>query len=853
MPIEDRELIPVAVVDEMKDAYMDYAMSVIVSRALPDARDGLKPVHRRILYTMQEENITPDRAFKKSASTVGNVLARYHPHGDTAVYDAMVRMAQNFNLRYMLIQGHGNFGSVDGDSAAAMRYTEARLSKIAMYLLEDLDKDTVDWRPNFDASMQEPTVLPTRLPNLLLNGSDGIAVGMATKIPPHNLGELLDATLVLLENPETSIDDLILLVPGPDFPTGAQILGQAGIREAYRSGRGSILLRAKVEHEEFKHDRIALIVREIPYQVNKTRLLKQMAEAINEKRVEGVSGLRDESDRDGMRIVIELTSGAHPEVVTNQLFKFTELQTTYGINMLALVNGVPKTLNIREMLLVFLNHRREVVRRRSQFLLDKALKRAHIVEGLLKALDHIDAIIKLIRASQDANMARQGLISEFGFSEVQAQAILDMRLQRLTGLERAKLEEEYQELMATIEYLQSLLADSVKLDGVVRDELEEVRTLFGDMRRTEIVAHSFGELNIEDLIAEEQMVVTISHGGYIKRVPYDTYKTQRRGGRGISGTGLKEEDFLEHMYVTSTHHFLLFFTNKARVFKKKVHEIAEFSRGARGSAMVNLLNFGEGEKVAAVIPVRNFEDGGSIVTCSREGIIKRTDLEAYSRISQSGLIALNLRDGDELVGVKRTPGDQELLIVTRNGMAIRFNETDARSMGRTATGVRGVTLREDDQVVGMDSVAGGNNLLIVTNTGYGKRSAVEDYRLQTRGGFGVKTMVRNEKTGYIVAAMVVTEEHELMVSTVQGTLIRMNLRDISETGRTTQGVRLIRLDKGDQVGAVSIVIPEEEPELEIEEGEVAEVGELVDIGAIAPIEAAEAADEDLDDQQPEDE
>lgn len=820
MPIEDRELIPVAVVDEMKDAYMDYAMSVIVSRALPDARDGLKPVHRRILYTMNEENITPDRPFKKSASTVGNVIARYHPHGDVAVYDAMVRLAQPFNLRYMLVQGHGNFGSVDGDSAAAMRYTEARLSKIAMFMLADLDKDTVDWRPNFDASLQEPVVMPTRIPNLLLNGSDGIAVGMATKIPPHNLNELLDAILVLLDTPDTSIEDLIQLVPGPDFPTAAQILGQAGIREAYRSGRGSILLRAKVEQEEFKHDRIALIVREIPYQVNKTRLLKQMAEAINEKRVEGVSGLRDESDRDGMRIVIELSSGAHPEVVTNQLFKFTELQTTYGINMLALVNGVPKTLNLREMLLVFLNHRREVVRRRSQFLLDKAQKRAHIVEGLLKALDVIDQIIRLIRASSDANVARQGLIREFDFSEMQAQAILDMRLQRLTGLEREKLEEEYRELMATIEYLQGLLADPVKLDQVVKDELQEVRELFGDPRRTEIVAHSFGELNIEDLIAEEQMVVTISHSGYIKRVPYDTYKTQKRGGRGISGTGLKEEDFLEHMYVTSTHHFLLFFTNKARVFKKKVHEIAEFSRGARGSAMVNLLNFGEGEKVAAVIPVRNFEDGGSIVTCSREGIIKRTDLEAYSRISQSGLIALNLRDNDELVSVKLSPGDQELLLITRNGMAIRFNETDARSMGRTATGVRGVTLREDDKVVGMDSVAGGNNLLIVTNTGFGKRTAVDEYRLQTRGGFGVKTMVRNEKTGHIVAAMVVTEDHELMVSTVQGTLIRMKVQDISETGRTTQGVRLIRLGDGDQVGAVSIIVPEEEEselEAEVEE------------------------------------
>ena len=817
MPIEDRELIPVAVVDEMKDAYMDYAMSVIVSRALPDARDGLKPVHRRILYTMYEENITPDRPFKKSAATVGNVLAKYHPHGDTAVYDAMVRLAQDFNMRYMLVQGHGNFGSVDGDGAAHQRYTEARLARIAMYMLDDLDKDTVDWRPNYDASTQEPIVLPTRLPNLLLNGSDGIAVGMATKIPPHNLNEIIDAVLLMMINEEATVEELMKIVPGPDFPTAAQILGQGGIREAYRSGRGSILLRSKIEQEEFKNDRIALIVREIPYQVNKTRLLKQMADAINEKRIEGVSGLRDESDRDGMRIVVELSSGAHPEVVTNQLFKFTELQTSYGVNMLSLVNGVPKTLNLREMLLVFLNHRREVVRRRSQYLLDKAQARAHIVEGLLRALDHIDEIIKLIRGSADANIARAGLQSEFAFSERQAQAILDMRLQRLTGLEHDKLQEELQELMGTIEYLQSLLADAVKLDGVVKDELVEVKGLFGDKRRTEIVPHSFGELNIEDLIAEEQMVVTISHGGYIKRVPNDTYRTQRRGGRGISGTGLKEEDLLEHMYVTSTHHFLLFFTNKARVFKKKVHEIAEFSRGARGSAMVNLLNFGEGEKVAAVIPIRNFEEGGAIVTCSRGGVIKRTDLEAYSRISQSGLIALTLRDGDELVSVKNSPGDQELLLITKNGMAIRFNETDARSMGRTAAGVRGIALREDDEVVAMDSVAGGNSLLVVTNTGYGKRTSVDEYRLQTRGGNGVKTLLQTEKTGTIVGAMVVSDEHDLMISTVQGTLIRMKVSEIPLLGRSTQGVRLIRLGADDTVGAVSIAISEDESE---NEGEV---------------------------------
>lgn len=829
MPIIDRELIPVPVVEEMKEAYMDYAMSVIVSRALPDARDGFKPVHRRILYTMREENITPDRPFKKSASTVGNVIARYHPHGDAPVYDSMVRMAQNFNMRYMLVQGHGNFGSIDGDNPAAMRYTEARLSRLAMMMLEDLDKDTVDWRPNFDASMQEPIVLPSRVPNLLLNGSDGIAVGMATKIPPHNLGELIDGIVMLLEKEDTTVEELMGVIPGPDFPTGAKILGVGGIREAYRTGRGSILMRANIEVEDFGRDRHALVVTAIPFQVNKSRLLERIGEGIREKRIEGVSAFRDESDRQGMRIVLELTTGTHPELVMNQLYKHSELQTTFGVNMLALVDGVPKVLNLRELLLVFLKHRREVVRRRSQYLLDKALKRAHILEGLLKALDHIDQIIQLIRASADPESARQGLMETFQFTEPQAQAILDMRLQRLTGLERDKLENEHREVLANIAYLQGLLADPVKLDAVVREEILEVKQLFNDARRTQIVPGLAGDINIEDLIADEKAVVTLSHGGYIKRVPYDTYRTQKRGGRGVSGTDLKDEDFLEHLFVSNTHEYLLFFTNKARVFKRKVHEIAEFSRTARGTALINLLNFTEGERVAAVIPVRSFDQGGAVVTCTRSGIVKRTELDLYSNISAAGIIALNLRENDELVSVKLSPGHEDLIIITKMGQAVRFNVTDVRAMGRTATGVKGVTLRENDHVIAMETTDSGDQLLVVTESGYGKRTPLDQYPVINRGGLGVKTIQMTEKTGSIMGALVVTEDYELMVSTLQGTVIKMAVSDISVFGRATQGVRVIRLGDNDTVGAVTRVIPEDD------QGEAdGEIGETEDSDQATP-------------------
>jgi DNA gyrase subunit A len=817
--------------DEMKDAYMDYAMSVIVARALPDVRDGLKPVHRRILYTMREENITPDRPHKKSASTVGNVIARYHPHGDSAVYDAMVRMAQDFSMRYPLVQGHGNFGSVDGDRAAAMRYTESRLARIAMESLNDLDKDTVDWRPNFDASTEEPTVLPAKVPNLLLNGSDGIAVGMATKIPPHNLRELIDGLVALIANPEMTVEDLMEHIPGPDFPTGATILGQAGIREAYTTGRGSIIMRAVIEVEERPRDRKALIVTEIPFQVNKSRLLEKIADAIKEKRIEGISDLRDESDRKGMRIVMELTQGTMPDVVTNQLYKHSELQTTFGANMVALVNNVPKLLDLRSILLEFIAHRREVVTRRTRFLLDKAERRAHIVEGLLKALDHIDEIIKTIRASADATIAREALMAQFQFSEAQAQAILDMRLQRLTGLERDKLDEEYKELLATMEYLRGLLSDQAKLDALIVDEFQDMRERFGDDRRSVIVPFS-GDFNIEDLIAEEQMVVTISHGGYIKRVPYTTYRAQKRGGRGVSGTALKEEDHLEHIFVTSTHHFLLFFTNKARVFKIKVHQIGEYSRTARGEALVNLLEIGENEKIQAIIPVRSFEDGGFVSTCTRAGIVKRSELAAYANIRTSGLIALTLKENDELVNVRMSPGgvDEELVIVTKNGMAIRFSEEDVREMGRTAAGVKGIKLREGDEVVAMDSVSEGTQLLVVTENGYGKRTEIEQYPTQGRGGVGVKSLQLTDKTGVVVGARMVTDEHELMVSTRGGTLIRMVMTDIRVIGRATQGVRLIRLDEGDAVTAIARVLPEEDaPEEDSEtDGEPAESDETAD-------------------------
>ncbi len=897
-----RHIVPRPIEDEMKEAYVDYAMSVIVSRALPDVRDGLKPVHRRILYTMYEESITPDRPFRKSAATVGNVLARYHPHGDASVYDAMVRMAQDFNLRYPLVQGHGNFGSVDGDSAAHMRYTEARLARPAMEMLRDLDKDTVDWWPNFDSTTQEPSVLPCMLPNLLVNGSDGIAVGMATKIPPHNLREVVDGTLALMEDEDLSLEGLLQHIPGPDFPTGGRILGQHGIRDAYATGRGSITTRAVMEVEEIRRDKRAIIVTEIPYQVNKARLVERIADAVKEKRIEGISDLRDESNRKGMRIVIELRNDAIPDVVMNQLYKHSDLQANFGVILLALVDGVPRVLTLKEVLKHFINHRRDVVTRRTRYELDKARKREHIVSGLLKALDHIDEIIALIRASRDADSARTGLMERFGFTQVQAQAILDMRLQRLTGLEREKLEEEQRVLLATIEYLESLLASREKLDGVIRTELLEIQARFGDDRRTKIEPFMGGDLNIEDLIADEQMVVTLSHSGYVKRVPFDTYRVQKRGGRGVSGTDLKEEDFLEHFFVTSTHRTLLFFTNKARVFKLKVHQIPEFGRGARGTAVVNLLSLAEGEKIAAVIPGRHPQEGGYIVTATREGMVKRTALKAYANLRTSGLNALVLKEGDELVSVIVTPGEpvvgenaegnsdaemldsdsdelleggetsepedldlegdgdepagseassaggQELILVTRHGMSIRFPESRVRVMGRVSRGVRGIALREGDEVVSMDSASNGSQVLLVTENGYGKRTPVESYRTQNRGGFGTRTVMRTEKTGDVVAARVVEPEHELMVSTFQGTLIRTTVAEVREYGRVTQGVRIINLVGDDKVTAMARVIPEDDEEVaeELEVGPEEGVEEPQADSAVASLPDEDVAPQDTE-------
>lgn len=880
MAIEDlRHIVPRPIEDEMKEAYVDYAMSVIVSRALPDVRDGLKPVHRRILYTMYEEGITPDKAFRKSAATVGNVLARYHPHGDASVYDAMVRMAQDFNLRYPLVQGHGNFGSVDGDSAAHMRYTEARLARPALEMLRDLDKDTVNWWPNFDNTTQEPAVLPCMLPNLLVNGSDGIAVGMATKIPPHNLREVIDGTLALMEDESLSSEELMKHIPGPDFPTGGRILGQHGIRDAYTTGRGSITTRAVMEVEEIRRDKRAIIVTEIPYQVNKARLVERIADAVKERRIEGISDLRDESNRKGMRIVIELRHDAIPDVVMNQLYKHSDLQSNFGVILLALVDGVPRILTLKEALQHFINHRRDVVTRRTRYELDKARKREHIVAGLLKALDHIDEIIALIRASRDADSARTGLMERFGFSQLQAQAILDMRLQRLTGLEREKLEEEQRQLLATIEFLEGLLASRDKLDGVIRTELTDIQARYGDDRRTKIEPFMGGDFDIEDLIADEQMVVTLSHSGYVKRVPFDTYRVQKRGGRGVSGTDLKEEDFLEHFFVTSTHQTLLFFTNKARVFKLKVHQIPEFGRAARGTAVVNLLSLAEGEKIAAVIPGRHPREGGYIVTATRNGFVKRTAFRAYTNLRAGGLNALVLREGDELVSVVLTPGEpvvgdladaesevldsdveegvegraasdledldleaagdqeyldlegegdepsgsepsaaggQELILVTRHGMSIRFPESRVRVMGRVSQGVRGIALRGGDEVVSMDSASNGSQVLLVTENGYGKRTPVDSYRTQNRGGFGTRTVMRTEKTGDVVAAKVVEPEHELMVSTFQGTLIRTTVAEIRETGRVTQGVKIINVVGDDKVTAMARIIPEDKVEEDVE-------------------------------------
>ncbi|AHM63740.1 DNA gyrase subunit A [Paenibacillus polymyxa] len=785
---------------EMRESFMDYAMSIIVSRALPDVRDGLKPVHRRILYAMSELGMSPDKPYKKSARIVGEVIGKYHPHGDTAVYDTMVRMAQDFSLRYMLVDGHGNFGSVDGDMAAAMRYTEARLSKIAMEMLRDLNKETVDFMPNYDGEENEPVVLPARYPNLLVNGVGGIAVGMATNIPPHNLGEVIDGVQALIENPDITPMELMDYIQGPDFPTAGYILGRSGIRQAYQTGRGSVTMRAKTTIEEIGN-KARIIVHELPYQVNKARLVEKIAELVRDKRIEGITDLRDESDRTGMRIVIELRRDVNPNVVLNNLFKHTAMQSNFGINMLAIVNNEPKILNLKDVLYYYLKHQVEVIRRRTEFDLKKAEARAHILEGLRIALDHLDEVISLIRSSQTAEAAREGLIERFSLTLEQAQAILDMRLQRLTGLEREKIENEYNELIQKIMEYREILANEHLVLNIISEELNELKGRFADDRRTEITV---GEESIldEDLIPREDVIITVTHTGYIKRLPVTTYRSQKRGGRGVVGMDTKDEDFVEHLFITNSHHHLLFFTDKGKVYRIKAYEIPDLSRTARGTPIINLIQIEQGESINAVIPIEEFVEDSYLFFATQHGIIKKTPLDDYANIRKGGLIAINLREDDALIEVKLTDGQQEMIIGTAQGMSIRFPESDVRSMGRSATGVKGISLDESDAVIGMDIVNTDLDILIVTAKGYGKRTPAVDYRIQSRGGKGIKTINVTDKNGPVVGLKVVKAEEDLMIITASGTLIRTSMGEISTMGRNTQGVRLINIRDDDSVATV---------------------------------------------------
>ncbi|WP_336883475.1 DNA gyrase subunit A [Priestia koreensis] len=813
---------------EMRTSFLDYAMSVIVSRALPDARDGLKPVHRRILYAMNDLGMTSDKAHKKSARIVGEVIGKYHPHGDSSVYETMVRMAQDFSYRYMLVDGHGNFGSIDGDGAAAMRYTESRMSKISMELLRDINKDTIDYQDNYDGSEREPVVLPSRFPNLLVNGSSGIAVGMATNIPPHQLGEVIDGVLELSKNPEITIPELMDIIPGPDFPTGGQILGRSGIRRAYETGKGSITVRAKVMIEEKPNGRETIIVSELPYQVNKAKLIEKIAELVRDKKIDGITDLRDESDREGLRIVIEVRRDANANVLLNNLYKQTALQTSFGINTLALVEGQPKVLNLKECLHYYLEHQVVIIRRRTQFELRKAEARAHILEGLKIALDHLDEVIALIRRSQTGEIAKQGLMENFSLSEKQAQAILDMRLQRLTGLEREKIEEEYQALVALIQELKAILADEEKVLEIIREELMDIKERYNDERRTEIVLGGLETIEDEDLIPRQDIVITLTHNGYIKRLPVSTYRSQKRGGRGIQGMNMHENDFVEHLLTTSTHDTILYFTNKGKVYRTKGYEIPEFSRTAKGLPIINLLEVDKDEWVNAIIPVEQFVDDAYLFFTTKQGVSKRTPLSSFENIRTSGLIALGLREEDELISVKLTDGKKEILIGTQNGMLIRFPEDDVRSMGRTATGVKGITLADDDEVVGMEISDDESDILIVTRNGYGKRTKTSEYRIQSRGGKGLRTCNVTEKNGKIVSLKTVTEEEDIMLITVSGVLIRVATKDVSQMGRNTQGVKLIRLGDEEFVSTVAKVEVSEEDSDEITDEETEIETEVVD-------------------------
>ena len=798
---ENNRILPIEIAEEMKKSYIDYSMSVIVGRALPDVRDGLKPVHRRILYSMSELNLTPDKPYRKSARIVGDVLGKYHPHGDSAVYLAMVRMAQDFSTRGLLVDGHGNFGSVDGDSPAAMRYTEARMSKLALELLRDIDKETVDFVPNFDESLKEPAVLPSRYPNLLVNGSNGIAVGMATSIPPHNLGEVIDATVHLIDNEECSVDDLMKFVKGPDFPTSAIIMGKENIAEAYRTGRGKVKVRARAVIEELPKGKQRIVVTEIPYQVNKAKLVERIAELVKDKKVEGISDLRDESNRNGMRIVIELKRDVNANIVLNNLYKHSQMEETFSVIMLALVNGQPKVLNLKQILYHYVQHQKDVVTRRTKFELNKAEARAHILEGLRIALDNIDAVISLIRASKTTQEAKSGLMEKFGLTDIQAQAILDMRLQRLTGLERDKIEAEYEELIKKINRLKEILANERLLLNVIKEEMLIIKENYADERRTEI-RHAEGEIDMRDLIEDEEIAITLTHFGYIKRLPADTYKSQKRGGRGISALTTREEDFVKHLVSTTTHSKLLFFTNKGRVFRLNAYEIPEGKRQAKGTAIVNLLQLGPNEKIATLLAIDEKDDNKYLLLATKNGIVKKTDREEFKNINKAGLIAIGLREDDELIGVKVTDGNKDVLLVTKEGMSIRFDENDIRPMGRSAMGVKGITLSNDDKVVSMSLCEEGTDVLVVSENGFGKRTDINEYRTQIRAGKGIKTYNIAEKTGKLVGAEMVNEDDEMMIINSDGVLIRLRVNEISLFGRVTSGVKLMKTD--DEVNVVSI-------------------------------------------------
>ncbi len=806
----DGKIIERDIEEEMRTAYIDYAMSVIVARALPDVRDGLKPVHRRILYTMHEDGLTPDKPYRKSATTVGDVLGRYHPHGDASVYDALVRLAQDFSMRYMLVDGHGNFGSIDGDPPAAYRYTEARMSKIAELMLTDIEKNTVDFMPNFDDRLQEPTVLPAQIPALLVNGSSGIAVGMATNIPPHNLTEVINGLIKIIDEDEVSDEALMEIIKGPDFPTEGLILGIEGIKEAYRTGRGKITLRAEAEIEEMAGNRQKIVVHSLPYQVNKAKLIENMANLVKEKRLEGISEIRDESDREErVRIVIELKKDANAQVVLNQLYKNTQMQTSFGVIMLALVNGEPKILTLRQCLDYYLEHRKDVTLRRTQFELDKALARAHILEGLRIAIDNIDEVIQIIRSSYDN--AKERLMERFGLSDIQAQAILDMRLRTLQGLQREKIEEEYAELMKLIAYLREILNSEHKVFEVIKEELIKVRDKFGDDRKTKIVPAE-GEINVEDLIKEEQVVIALTHFGYIKRMPIDTYKSQRRGGKGITGIATREGDFVKQIFTSSTHDLILFFSNKGKMYKLKGYEVPEAGRTAKGTAIVNLLSLDAGEKISAVIPIQNFAEGKYLLMATKNGLIKKTALTEYNTERKTGLLAITLKGEDELISVKLTDGQDNVVLVTRKGLCITFDEKDVRPIGRVSQGVIGMRTAQDDEIIGMESIISGGKatLLAITENGFGKRTELDEYRVQQRGGKGVITYKITPKTGELVGVGIADDSQDVMLISDTGTIIRMHVNEISILGRSTQGVTLMRTNDGGKVVSIELVDNEDE-------------------------------------------